>query len=257
MGKEHRCCSAQPIKPISRSFGFATQPLEFSARPANEIVIDPLEGRTQFSPIKVAEVIEPAADLRVCNLGQFIKGYVAAYMKSPALYFSTDRLQRTGTDGWLEAVREDTLLAFPPHRLPGSKLEAEKIECDDGKVVGPSDILAVDDLRLLRMQFQLAIGKTIDERTPEGPGLCLGSAVTYNIVGLAFERDVRIVPRHPRIKRIVQKQVRQERTDNAALWCACLPAARQCGHLPSAQAPSTSGRCRAAPMGNPYGGGRP
>src|SRR5665648_1105019 len=88
MGKEHRCCSAQPIKPISRSFGFATQPLEFSARPANEIVIDPLEGRTQFSPIKVAEVVEPAADLRVCNLGQFIKGYVAAYMKSPALYLS-------------------------------------------------------------------------------------------------------------------------------------------------------------------------
>jgi hypothetical protein len=38
--------------------------------------------------------------------------------------------------------------------------------------------------------------------------------VTYDIVGVAFERYVRIVPRHPRIKRIVQKQVCQERTDN-------------------------------------------
>ena len=182
MGKECRCCSAQPIKPISRSFGFATQPLELSARPANDIVIDPLEGRTQFRPIKVAEVINPATNLRICNLGQFIKGYVAAYMKSPALYFSADRLQRTGTDGRLEAVREDTLLAFPPHRLPGSKLEAEKIECDDGKVVGPSDILAVDNLRLLRMQFQLAVGKTFAKRTPEIPCLTLGSAVTYDSV---------------------------------------------------------------------------
>ena len=32
--------AAKPVEPISRSFGFATQPLELAARPANDIVID-------------------------------------------------------------------------------------------------------------------------------------------------------------------------------------------------------------------------
>src|SRR5262245_22505753 len=31
-------------------------------------------------------------------------------------------------------MREDALLSFPPHRLPGSKLIAQKIERNDGKV---------------------------------------------------------------------------------------------------------------------------
>ena len=37
----------EPLKPTSRPFGFVTQPLVLPARPANNIDIDPLEGRAQ------------------------------------------------------------------------------------------------------------------------------------------------------------------------------------------------------------------
>jgi len=51
---------------------------------------------------------------------------------------------------------KDAPLAFPPHRLPGAELKAQKVERNDGKVTPPVRILAVDDLRLFRMQHQLA-----------------------------------------------------------------------------------------------------
>ncbi len=46
VGKERWIGPAQPVKPVSRPFGLATQPLELAACPANDIEIDPLEGRT-------------------------------------------------------------------------------------------------------------------------------------------------------------------------------------------------------------------
>src|SRR5438067_9322274 len=48
MSEERRICAAKPIKPISRPLGLATQPLELTARPADDIEIDPLQGRTQL-----------------------------------------------------------------------------------------------------------------------------------------------------------------------------------------------------------------
>ena len=69
--------------------------------------------------------------------------------------------QRLRAGGGLEAVREDALRAFPPHRLPGPKLEPQKVERDDREVAASVRILAVDDLRLLGMQDQLAGRKTV------------------------------------------------------------------------------------------------
>ncbi len=46
VGKECWIGAAKPVKPISGALGFATQPLVFAARPANDIEVDPLEGRT-------------------------------------------------------------------------------------------------------------------------------------------------------------------------------------------------------------------
>jgi len=56
----------------------------------------------------------------------------------------------------LKAVRKDALPAFRPHRLPGAELKTQKVERNDWKVAAPVCILAIDDLRLLRMQHQLA-----------------------------------------------------------------------------------------------------
>jgi hypothetical protein len=43
MSEERRICAAKPIKPVARSFGLATQPLKFAARPADDIEINPLK----------------------------------------------------------------------------------------------------------------------------------------------------------------------------------------------------------------------
>jgi hypothetical protein len=58
-------CPAKLVKPIARPFGLAAQPLELSARPANDIDVDPLEGRTQVRPIELVVVVDPAFDVRI------------------------------------------------------------------------------------------------------------------------------------------------------------------------------------------------
>src|SRR6516225_1114032 len=92
-------------------------------------------------------------------------------------------------------MRVDALLALPPHRLPGSKLEPQKVERSDRLVGYSVRILAIDDLRLLRMQHQLAGRKAIRQRTPELPRLLGASAVTNRIIRITLEGDVREVPR--------------------------------------------------------------
>ena len=84
MSEERRICAAKPIKPVACSFGFETQPFEFAARPADDIEVNPLQGRTQLRSVEVAVVVDPASNARVVHLGQIWQGFVAAMMKRPA-----------------------------------------------------------------------------------------------------------------------------------------------------------------------------
>src|SRR5205823_8622211 len=106
MSEECRVGAAEPLKPISPTFGLVAHPLELAACPPNDIGIDPLQGRTQLRPIEVAVVSDPAADARVVHLRQLGQGLVAAVMKRPAPDLPADARQRIWTGGGLEAVRE-------------------------------------------------------------------------------------------------------------------------------------------------------
>src|SRR5947209_9603412 len=108
MSEERRICAAKPIKPISRPLGLATQPLEFTARPADDIDIDPLQGRTQLRPIEVAVVVDPALNIRIVRLSQILQGLVAVMMKGPAPDCPADGLQRCWAGGRHEAGRMET-----------------------------------------------------------------------------------------------------------------------------------------------------
>src|SRR5215469_13160379 len=156
MSKECWVGPTYPVEPVSCTFGLGAHPLERAAYPPDDISIDPLQGRTQLRLIEVAVVGDPAADARVVHLGQFGQRLVTAMMKRPAADIPADARQCLQTDGGLETVREDAPIRLHPHYLSGSKLEAEKVKVDVRKVAAPVDILAVDDLRLLRMQHQLA-----------------------------------------------------------------------------------------------------
>ena len=102
-------------------------------------------------------------------------------------------------------MRENASVSLHPHDLPGSKLEAKKVEVDVGRIAAPIHILAVDHLRLLWMQHQLANREAVSNRAPEGPRLLGAVAMTNDVVRVSLEWDVRERPRHPRIERIMQE----------------------------------------------------
>src|SRR5271166_3467027 len=143
MGKECGVCPAQPCEPIPCSLGPMDEPLEFAARPANDIEIDPFQSWTQLRPVEVAVVADPAADDGIIDLGQILQGFIAAEMKPPTPDFPTDARQRLGAGCGQEAV--DCLPL--PHRFPGAKLKAQEVERDGGKVAAPVRILAVDPMK--------------------------------------------------------------------------------------------------------------
>src|SRR6516165_2314552 len=99
MSEERRICAAKPIKPVACSFGFETQPFEFAARPADDIEVNPLQGRTQLRSVEVAVVVDPASNARVVHLGQIWQGFVAAMMKRPAPDRSANERQRLRAGG--------------------------------------------------------------------------------------------------------------------------------------------------------------
>src|ERR1700704_284215 len=138
-------------------------------------------------------------------------------MQRPAADIAADARQRLRTGGGLETVREDASVRLHPHDLSGSKLEAEKVEVDVGEVASPVHILAVDDLRLLRMQHQLAGRKAVRNRSPECPRLLGALAVTNDIVRVPLEWDMRKGPHHPHVERVMQEQICQGGTDDPSL----------------------------------------
>src|ERR1700745_1994909 len=200
MSKECWVGPAYPVEPISRALGLVTHPLELAAHPPDDISIDPLQGRTHLRLIEVAVVGDPAADARVVHLGQFGQGFVVAMMKRPAADFPADARQCLRASGGLETVSEDASVPLHPHYLSGSKLEAEKVKVDVGKVAAPVDILAVDDLRLLRMQHQLAGRQAVGHRAPECPRLLGALAMTNDVVRVPLEQDVQKLPRYPHVE---------------------------------------------------------
>src|SRR5208337_4194601 len=163
MSEQIWICPAKPRKPVSRPFGLMTQPLELAAHPADDIDIDPLEGRAQLRPIELAVVVDPAFDVRIVRLGQISQGLVAVMVKSPAPDGPADGRQRFRTGRGQEASKRTT---SPPQRFSHSEHESEEGKGLGWKVAAPICILAIDDLRLLRMQHQLAGRKAISKRAP-------------------------------------------------------------------------------------------
>src|SRR6266481_1961213 len=153
MSKECWVGPAYPVEPVSRAFGLVAHPLELAAYPPDDISIDPLQGRTQLRLVEVAVVGDPAADARVVHLDQFGQGRVAAMMKRPAPNCSADGRQRLRTGSGQEARKGPT---SPSQRFPRSERKPEKVERLVRKVAPAVRILAIDDLRLLRVQHQLA-----------------------------------------------------------------------------------------------------
>ena len=128
MGKERGVGTAYPAEPVSCSLGAMDEPLEFAARPANDIEIDPFERWTQLRPVEVAVIDDPASNDGIVKIREVSQGFITAVMQRPAPDFPADARQRFRAGGGLEAVREDAATRLHPHRLPGTELKAQKVE---------------------------------------------------------------------------------------------------------------------------------
>ena len=109
--------------------------------------------------------------------------------------------------------------------LPRPKRESEEREVHMRIGCGSVAVLAVHDLRFLRMHRQ----PTFRQPQCDGPHylfrLLLSAAVNYRIIGIAGKRTVWIGTLHPGIERVMHEQVHQNRADHPALRRTALAAA--------------------------------
>ena len=65
------------------------------------------------------------------------------------------------------------------------------------------------------MQFQATLRHPSVQRVPYGPRLLLGPAVHQPVIRVRTPSQVRKSPRHPKIKRVVQEKIGQDRDDHS------------------------------------------
>src|ERR1051325_12161558 len=114
----------------------------------------------------------------------------------------------------------DEVLPLAILRSPRPKCIAQKIELLVRIRPPPVLILAIDNLRLLRMKLQPTFLQSCGYRCPNLLGFKIRPAMHDGIIGETFKRQLRIPFRHPSIEGIMQKQIGQQRADDSALWRA-------------------------------------
>src|SRR5580698_2223134 len=135
-------------------------------------------------------------------------------MQVPASNLFPNRLYRFVGNSRTEVDEEFPLPILRPSR---PKSITEKIELLVEVCPSPVLIPAIDSLRLLRMKFHSTLLQTRSYGRPDFLCFCLCPAMHDGIVGEPLKRISRILHRHPPIKSIVQKQIRQQRADDTAL----------------------------------------
>jgi len=87
----------------------------------------------------------------------------------------------------------------------------------------PKIVLTIDDLRLLRMEFQPTFPQSLSDGLPHFLGLPFCSAVDDNIIGVSLKWKLRVVHAKPSIQCKVEKQIRQKWANYPTLRSAFLP----------------------------------
>jgi hypothetical protein len=119
-------------------------------------------------------------------------------LQPPTSDFITDGLRGACGDGRSEIDEE---FAPPSFRLPRTKRITKKIELLAWVISSPVFILAIDNLRLLRMKLQPTLLKPLRYGIPNFLSLASRPAMHDGIIGIPLKRQMRKLPRHPHIER--------------------------------------------------------
>ena len=215
MSEQPRLMACDARQPVSGSPLVPAQGLELSARPSRQGKVDALQGRIEGRRAEPPVVVDPATNARVEHPREIIQGLVTSSMHRP----TPERSDCIAVSAFvLTAGLNET--PIPPALLlttPRPERVAKKVELKGRVIFTSTFILAIDDLRLVRMQRQSALSKSRLKGSPQRRGLVFSTTVTNRIIGIAFEQYVREVPAHPQVERIVQKEIGQEGTDDPTL----------------------------------------
>jgi hypothetical protein len=203
------------LQPMPRPPSMAAQGLIFPIGPLCQFGVNVPQGRVQSRLVVSAVVVNPAPDYGVEHPGEVIERFVTSSWKCPRTKLAPYRLEGFVANRGTERDTDSTLLSS---RQPRSKRITEEVELLVGIVSAPVIILTVDDLRLLGMKHQPTFSEPLRKHFAQPPCLRFAPAVADRIVGITFEGNAGMIPAHPRVERIVQKEVSQQRTDYSALW---------------------------------------
>jgi hypothetical protein len=195
-------------------FGPPAQPLELVAGPADQEGIDTLQSRRQFRLVEVTVVADPALDIRSKHPRQISQGFVGPMVQRPPSNRLPNCLQRLRTGRWQEGSDVATSAL---DRVSRTKGVSEKVKRLDREVAAPVRILAIDELRLRRMENQSASPQADLQSIPEPAGFFFASAMADDVVRVSLERDGGEAPRHPHVENIVQEQICQNGADHPTL----------------------------------------
>src|ERR1035437_6384838 len=150
-------------------------------------------------------IVDPATNYRQKPSHEFFQRKIASVRKLP---LAQNRLHRLGclrTD-----CRTETDKHFPRtvHRPTWPKSVAQKVEVLFWIIALSIGILAIHDLGLLRIEFQLAFRKPLLKHVQQLAGLILAVAVDDRIDREKLERTCKKLALHPHVERIMQEQIR-------------------------------------------------
>src|SRR4051794_10456601 len=162
--------------------------------------LDGPERRRRKAPI----VVEPSPKFGIDLPRKLSDGLPRTAMQFPSPNLIPDFLPRCLRNGWTETTED---LPSPTVRHPRPKREPQKIKLLVQVSLPSVGILAIDHLRLLRMQFQSALLQPCRYFDTHQVRFSLCSAMNDDIVGVPLERQMMPVSAHPQIERVVQKQI--------------------------------------------------
>jgi hypothetical protein len=128
-------------------------------------------------------------------------------VQAPAADLPPQLLARVIADRRDEA---DEHIAGPVPRQPRAERVPQEVERDVLVGAAPDRALAVDDAGLVLIELEPAVRQPRSDRTPQPAGLAFASRVHDHVVAVALEADGRVLPGHPEIERVVQKDVGQQ-----------------------------------------------
>src|ERR1022692_1260442 len=170
--------------------------------------------------IIVSVVLHPTSYDWIEHARQVLESFVAPFMEFPPFQFLSDFLDGLVADCWQEA---DEVFASVVFGSPGPELITKEGKLLVFVISFSVRILAINDFGLLEIKLQSTFCQPPDDGFAQALSYFSSWAVQYGIIRITLKRYVWIMPRHPLIQGIVQKQVCQQRRNYSTLWRPLAP----------------------------------